>query len=104
MPKCPYCKAELELKLDIVPVEIDDEFRRLVIETDEDFIQLAKKMLGSLGGLATWGTGYHLKWKSKILNSLGALPMLYQTCKKCDTVINTEILVGLLRTEQLVGK
>jgi len=96
MPKCPYCKDELVLKLDIKPVEIDDDFRALVVETDEDFINLAGKLLGKLGGLATFGKGYTLKWKRKMLDLLGAIPMLYQTCKKCDTVINTEILLDLL--------
>ena len=98
MPKCPYCKAELELKLDIKPVEINDEFRQKVVETDEDFINLTGKLLGKLGGLATFGKGYTLKWKRKMLDALGAIPMLYQTCKKCDTVINTEVLMDLLST------
>ncbi len=118
MPKCPYCKAELELKLDIKPVSINDNFRKDLVDTNADIanlnIQIQKELLetfpgpGFLKGMqrrmldSNW-TKRMLDWSIRrmeiFLSKWAALPVLYQTCKNCDTVINTEIMMDLIQAD-----
>jgi hypothetical protein len=40
LSKCPYCKEELELKIEIKPTPIDDKFRNDILNAYEGFIEI----------------------------------------------------------------
>ncbi|MHA1669110.1 MAG: hypothetical protein ACTSV5_00885 [Promethearchaeota archaeon] len=40
MPKCPYCKEELEFKIEINPTPINDKFKSDLLKTYESFIEI----------------------------------------------------------------
>ena len=95
MPKCPYCKAELKLNLSIEPSEIGEEFKKEILAAMKDYIDVRAEMAPFGGGLMKSMSKMSLKWVNKYFDKVGALPMLYQTCANCDTVINTEIIANV---------
>ena len=122
MPKCPYCKAELELKLEIKPVNIDDEFRNSLIDTNTDILnlnfELQKELIdimpvpGLVKGMQKRMHNskrmqklidFGIKRLDIIFEKWAALPVMYQTCKSCDTVINTEMMMDLIIQENIQG-
>ena len=120
MPKCPYCKDELELKLKIKPVTIDEEFRNSLIDTNTDIMDLQfeiqKELIDYQPGLGIFkGLSkrmYNSKFVQKyidlaikrievLFDRWAAVPFMYQICKKCDTVINTEMMMDLIALDNI---
>ena len=98
MPKCPYCKEELELKLEIKPAPIDDKFRDDIMQTYENFIDLQAEVVPFGGKMIKRMAKFTLKFVDQYLDKIGALPITLQSCSKCDSVISSESLVNLMST------
>lgn len=95
MPKCPYCKAELELNLTLNPVPIDDAFRDAAMGAIEQFLEYRASAAPFGGGMIKKMAKLGLKWVRKYFDQVGALPIIYQSCKNCDAVINTDIFINV---------
>lgn len=95
MPKCPYCNAELELSLSIKPVPISDEFKDQAMTAIEGFIDIQADVAPFGGKMMKSMSKYALKWQKKYFDAVGALPIMFQTCKNCDAVIGTSNFINL---------
>ena len=96
MPKCPYCKEELELKLEINPTPINDKFKNDLLKTYEDFIEIQAEVVPFGGKMLKKMAKYSLKFVDRYLDHLGAIPLVMQSCSKCDSVITAESLFDLM--------
>ena len=96
MPKCPYCKEELEIKLEISPTPIDDKFRDDLMKTYEDFIEIQAEVVPFGGKMIKGMAKYTLKFVDKYLDRIGAIPLVFQSCSKCDSVISSQSIVDLM--------
>ena len=95
MPKCPYCKEELEIKITMKPVKIDQEFKDAILTATEELIDIQADVMPFGGGMARNMAKYSLKWIEKYLNAIGGLPVMLQSCKNCDAVINSNLFTNL---------
>ena len=98
MPKCPYCKEELEIRLEIKPAPINDKFRDDIMQTYENFIDLQAEVVPFGGKMLKRMAQFTLKFVDRYLDKIGALPIMLQSCSKCDSVISSESLVNLMST------
>ena len=96
LPKCPYCKEELELKLDIKPAPIDDKFRSDILNTYESFIDIQAEIVPFGGKMIKRMAKYTLKFVDRYLDKIGALPVILHSCSKCDSVISSQSVVDLM--------
>ena len=96
MPKCPYCKQELELKLDIFPTPITDKFKDDIMKTYENFIEIRAEVQPFGGKMMKGMAKFALKFVDKYLDKIGALPILVHSCSSCDSVISSESTVDLM--------
>ena len=95
MPKCPYCSAELEIKLTLERTAIDDEFKEKLFATMEEYGNVEAELAPFMKGLARKNVQYGIEWARKYYEHIDALNIMYQTCVACDTVINTEIITNV---------
>jgi len=100
MPKCPYCKQELELKLDIFPTPITDKFKSDILETSENFIEIQSEVVPFGGKMMKSMAKIGLKFVSRYLDKVGALPLIVHSCKNCDSVISSESMVNLMSSSK----
>lgn len=98
MPKCPYCKAELELKVELKPTTIDDKFRDDLMDTYQAFVEIQAEIVPFGGKMIKSMAKYGLKFVERYLDKLGAIPLILYTCSSCDSVINSESIVDLMST------
>ena len=96
MPKCPYCQAELDIKLEIRPGPINDKFRDDLLKTYEDFIEIRAEVQPFGGKMMKGMAKFALKFVEQYLDKIGAIPLLIHSCSKCDSVINSETIVDLM--------
>ena len=96
MPKCPYCKEELELKLEINPTPINDKFKDDLLKTYESFIEIQAEVVPFGGKMIKSMAKYGLKFVDRYLDRVGAIPLIMQSCSKCDSVISSGPLVDLM--------
>ena len=96
LPKCPYCKEELKLKLEVSPTPIDDKFRDDIMKAYEDFIEIQSEVVPFGGKMIKSMAKYSLKFVDKYLDHLGAIPLVMQSCSNCDSVITAESLFDLM--------
>jgi len=99
LPKCPYCKEELELKLEINPTPIDDKFKSDLLKAYESFIDIQAEVVPFGGKMLKRMAKYSLKFVNRYLDHLGALPLVLQSCSKCDSVISSESLFDLMSSQ-----
>lgn len=95
MPKCPYCEAELEIKLSIKPVPIEEKFKKQTMTAAEGYFDVmmdaapfGKMMLKTMGKRI-------IKWQKKFIDGIAAYPIIVQSCKNCDAVIGTAPLFDI---------
>ncbi len=98
MPKCPYCKEELELKLEISPTPINDKFRNDLLNSYESFIEIQAEVVPFGGKMIKRMAKYSLKFGYRYLDQIGAIPLILHSCSKCDSVITSESLLDLMST------
>jgi hypothetical protein len=103
LPKCPYCKEELELKLEIKPTPINDKFKSDLLKTYESFIEIQAEVIPFGGKMLKRMAKYGLKFVNRYLDLLGAIPLVLQSCSKCDSVITSESLFDLMSSQRLVS-
>ncbi len=96
MPKCPYCKEELELKLEISPTPINDKFRNDLLNSYESFIEIQAEVAPFGGKMIKRMAKYTLKIVDRYLDRIGAIPLIMHSCSKCDSVITSESLMDLM--------
>ena len=96
MPKCPYCKEEIDLKVELIPAPIDDKFRDDLMNTYESFIEIQAEVVPFGGKMIKSMAKYTLKFVDKYLDKIGAIPLVVHSCTKCDSVISSESLVDLM--------
>jgi hypothetical protein len=96
MPKCPYCKDEIGLKVELVPAPINDKFRDDLMNTYESFIEIQAEVVPFGGKMIKSMAKYTLKFVEKYLDKIGAVPLVVHSCTKCDSVISSESLVDLM--------
>jgi hypothetical protein len=96
MPKCPYCKEELKIKLEIDPAPIDDKFRSDILQTYENFIEIQAEVVPFGGKMMKRMASIGLKFMDKYLDKVGAIPLLLHSCSNCDSVISTQSVVDLM--------
>jgi len=96
MPKCPYCKAELELNLEINPTPINDKFKDDLMKTYESFVEIQAEVVPFGGKMIKRMAKYALKFVDRYLDKIGALPLVIHSCSNCDSVIASESLVDLM--------
>jgi len=96
LPKCPYCKEELELKLEIKPTPINDKFKDDLLKTYESFIEIQAEVVPFGGKMIKRMAKWSLKFVDRYLDLIGALPVVFHSCSKCDSVITSETLVDLM--------
>jgi hypothetical protein len=96
LPKCPYCKEELEIKLEIHPGPIDDKFKDDLIKTYENFIDIQAEVVPFGGKMIKRMAKYSLKFVDRYLDLIGAIPLLFHSCSKCDSVISSQTIVDLM--------
>ena len=95
MPKCPYCKAELELNLTMKQAPIDDVFRDAAMDAMEQFLEYRAAAAPFGGGMMKKMGKFGLKWVRKYFDKVGMLPIVLQSCKNCDVVINTNTFISV---------
>jgi len=96
LPKCPYCKEELEIKLEIFPATINEKFRSDFLKTYEDFIDIQAEVVPFGGKMLKKMAKFSLKFISRYLDQIGAIPLIAHSCAKCDSVITTESMIDLM--------
>lgn len=96
MPKCPYCKEELEVKLEIHPGPINDKFKDDLMKTYENLIEIQAEVVPFGGKMMKKMAQYTLKFVAKYLDKIGAVPLIFQSCSNCDSVISSETIVDLM--------
>jgi hypothetical protein len=96
MPKCPYCKEELELRLEITPGPIDDKFKNDLMQAYENFIDIQAEVAPIGGNAIKRMAKFALKFVDRYLDQIGAIPIVLHSCSKCDSVITSESLVNLM--------
>ena len=96
MPKCPYCKEEIELKVEIKPAPINDKFKSDLIQTFQSFIDIQAEVVPFGGKMIKRMANYSLKFVDRYLDLVGAIPLILHSCSKCDSVITAEPLVDLM--------
>ncbi|MBD3230568.1 MAG: hypothetical protein GF329_20480 [Candidatus Lokiarchaeota archaeon] len=94
MPKCPYCEKELEIKLEIKPIEIDQDFKDAAFSATEGVIDIQADAAPFVGGMVRKMGKRVLKIVERYFNKIGAVPMIIQSCKNCNTVIDTEFYIN----------
>jgi hypothetical protein len=99
MPKCPYCKEDLKLNLEIVPNSIDDKFKDDLLKTYENFIDIQAEVVPFGGKMIKRMAKYSLKFVDRYLELIGALPLVFHSCSKCDSVITTTALFDLMSSQ-----
>jgi hypothetical protein len=99
LPKCPYCKEELELKLDIKPTPIDDKFKSDLLKSYESFIEIQAEVVPFGGKMLKRMAKYSLKFADRYLDLVGAIPLILHSCSKCDSVVTSESLVNLISSQ-----
>ncbi|MFX1233181.1 MAG: hypothetical protein ACFFBY_01375 [Promethearchaeota archaeon] len=99
MPKCPYCKDELELKVEINSAPINDKFRDDILKVYEAFIEIQAEIIPFGGKMLKSMAKYGLKFVDKYLDRIGAMPLIWHSCSKCDSVISSESLVDLMSSK-----
>ncbi len=95
MPKCPYCKEELELSVMMKQAPVDDAFRDSAMEAMEQYLEYRASAAPFGGGMMKKMGKFGLKWVRKYLDQVGMLPISLHVCKNCDTVINTSTFISL---------
>lgn len=100
MPKCPYCKEELELKLEINPTPIDDKFKDDILKTYENFIDIQAEVMPFGGKMMKSMAKVSLKFVDRYLDLIGAIPLILQSCSKCDSVISSTPLIDLMSSHK----
>jgi len=96
LPKCPYCKEELELKLEINPTPIDDKFRDDLLKTYENFIEIQAEVAPFGGKMFKGMAKFGLKFVERYLDKIGAIPLVLHSCSKCDSVISSQSIANLM--------
>ncbi|MFX0019238.1 MAG: hypothetical protein ACFFAK_03420 [Promethearchaeota archaeon] len=96
MPKCPYCKEELELKLEINPTPINDQFKNDLLKSYESFIEIQAEVVPFGGKMLKRMAKYSLKFVDRYLDRVGAIPLIFHSCSKCNSVITSESLIDLM--------
>jgi len=96
LPKCAYCKNELELKLEINPTPINDKFKSDLLKTYESFIEIQAEVVPFGGKMLKKMAKYSLKFVDRYLDRVGAIPLIFHSCSKCDSVITSESLIDLM--------
>jgi hypothetical protein len=96
LPKCPYCKEELEMKLEITPGPIDDKFKSDLLKTYENFIEIQAEVVPFGGKMIKRMASFSLKFIKRYLDKIGALPLILHSCSKCDSVISSQSIVDLM--------
>jgi hypothetical protein len=96
MPKCPYCKEELEIKLDIDPTPIDGKFKNDLMATYENFIEIQAEVVPFGGKMLKRMAKFSLKFVEQYLDRIGAIPLIIHSCSKCDSVISAQPLLDLM--------
>jgi len=96
MPKCPYCKEELELKLEIKPTPIDNTFKNDLMQTYQNFIDIQAEVVPFGGKMLKKMAKFSLKFVDQYLDRIGAVPIVLHSCSRCDSVISSESLVDLM--------
>ena len=99
MPKCPYCKEKLELKLEISPTPIDDKFKSDLIKAYEGFIEIQSEVVPFGGKMIKSMAKFSLKFVDRYLDRVGAIPLVLNSCSKCDSVITSESLFDLMASK-----
>ncbi|MFX1388754.1 MAG: hypothetical protein ACFE9Z_01670 [Promethearchaeota archaeon] len=99
MPKCPYCKEDLKLNLEIIPTSIDDKFKDDLLKTYENFIDIQAEVVPFGGKMIKRMAKYSLKFVDRYLELIGALPLVFHSCSKCDSVITTVALFDLMSSQ-----
>jgi hypothetical protein len=99
VPKCPYCKEELELTLEVKPTPINDQFKADLLKTYESFIEIQAEVVPFGGKMLKRMAKYSLKFVNRYLELLGAIPLVMQSCSKCDSVITAESLFDLMSSQ-----
>jgi len=101
LPKCPYCKEELELKLEITPTPIDDKFKGDLLQTYENFVEIQAEVVPFGGKWLKRMANYGLKFVSRYLDRIGAIPLIVHSCSNCDSVIATESVLDLMSSQRV---
>ena len=96
MPKCPYCKEELDLKLEVNPTPINDKFKSDLLKAYESFIEIQAQVIPFGGKMLKRLAKYSLTFVDRYLNQIGAIPLIVHSCSKCDSVISSESLIDLM--------
>ena len=96
MPNTPYCKEELEIKLEINPAPIDDKFRSDLLRTYENFIEIQAEVAPFGGKMIKRMAQYSLKFVKRYFDKIGAVPLIFHSCSKCDSVISSQTIVDLM--------
>ncbi|MHA1932802.1 MAG: hypothetical protein ACW96X_09700 [Promethearchaeota archaeon] len=100
MPKCPYCKEEVELKLEISPTPINDKFKSDLLKSYESFIEIQAEVVPFGGKMLKRMAKYSLKFVNRYLDQIGAIPIILHSCSKCDSVITSESLIDLMSSQK----
>ncbi|MFX1378550.1 MAG: hypothetical protein ACFFA4_05615 [Promethearchaeota archaeon] len=99
MPKCPFCKEELELKLEISPTPINDKFKSDLLNAYESFIEIQAEVVPFGGKMLKSMAKFSLKFVDRYLDRVGAIPLILHSCSRCDSVITSESLFDLMSSK-----
>jgi len=100
LPKCPYCKEELELKLEIKPTPVNDKFKSDILTAYENFIDIQAEVVPFGGKMLKKMAKYSLKFVDRYLDLIKAIPFILNSCSKCDSVITAEPLIDLMSSQR----
>ncbi len=99
MPKCPYCKEEFELKIELNPTPLNDKFKDDLMKAYESFIEIQAEVMPFGGKMLKSMAKYSLKFVDRYLDRVGAIPVVLHSCSKCDSVITSESLFDLVSSK-----
>ena len=91
MSLCPYCEAELDLKLSLQPVAVDQDFKNGVMQAMESFLEIQADVMPFGGKLAKKFGKIGLNFVNKYFNKIGALPTVILSCNNCNKTISGDL-------------
>jgi len=92
MTKCPYCKEELKLKLEISPTPVDEKFKDDILIAFKSFIDIQADIAPFGGNMIKQMAKMSLKFVDRYFDKIGAIPIVFHSCINCDSLINSESL------------
>ena len=96
MSKCPYCKEEIEIKLELSPTPIDDKFKADILKAVGSFMEIKAEFAPFGKDRIKKIVKLRLNYLKIYFDQIGAVPQVFHSCSKCDSLITSESLLDFM--------